>query len=73
MKVIIDIPDSQRGEDFLKRTKALSYVQAAQKATPSQVELLKELDEIKKAYRLAEAVKRGRIKIRSIDALLNNG
>jgi hypothetical protein len=71
MKVIVDIPDTQRGEDFLKRIKSLSYVQTAKKVTASQEELLRELNEIKKAHRLADGVKNGRIKTRSIDALLN--
>lgn len=71
MKVLIDIPDNEQGRSFLKRTKALSYVQIIKKVTASEADILKEIAEIKKAYKLAEQVKTGKLKTRPAKDLLD--
>jgi hypothetical protein len=71
MKVLIDVPNNVQGQSFLKRTKALSYVQVVKKITTREVNILAEIAEIKRAYRLAAQVKAGKIKTRSARDLLN--
>lgn len=71
MKVIIDIPDDKQGRTFLKRAKALSYVQTAKKVSASEIVILKEISEIKKAHRLADQVRSGKLKGRPARELLN--
>lgn len=71
MKVLVDIPDTKQSDAFLKRAQSLSYVQKAQRITTSEAELLAEIIQIKRAHRMAEQLKAGKLKTRPARALLN--
>lgn len=71
MKVLIDIPDTKQGDAFLKRAKALSYVQKAQRITLAEARIFEEILEIKRMHHLAAQVEAGKLKTRPARDLLN--
>lgn len=69
MKVLIDIADN-KAESFMELLKGHSYVKAKPLSAPDAA-VLEELAHIKKALKLADKVKTGKIKSRPASELLN--
>jgi len=67
MKLVIDIADN-RAASFMELLKGHSYVKAKSLSAPA---VLDELAHIKKAFKLAEKLKEGKIKSRPASDLLN--
>ena len=69
MKLLIDIADN-KAAGFIEMIKSYSYVKAKPVSAPD-AELLEEINEIKKAFKNADKIKSGKLKVRSADELLN--
>ena len=69
MLVLLDIED-KKAADFMKIIKGHSYVKAQPLSAPD-AELLKEIGEIKNAFKNVEKIKAGKLKGRPVEELLN--
>jgi hypothetical protein len=69
MKLVIDIADN-KADSFLELLKDHSYVKARPLSAPDAA-VLEELSHIKKALKLADKVKTGKIKSRPASEFLN--
>ena len=69
MKLLIDIADN-KAAGFIEMIKSYSYVKA-KPVSATDAELLEEINEIKKAFKNADKIKSGKLKVRSADELLN--
>ncbi|EHQ29835.1 hypothetical protein [Mucilaginibacter paludis] len=69
MKLVIDIADN-KADSFMEVLKSFSYVKAKPLSAPDAA-VLEELTHIKKAFKLADKVKAGKIKSRPASELLN--
>jgi hypothetical protein len=69
MKLVIDIADN-KADSFMEVLKSFSYVKAKPLSAPDAA-VLEELTHIKKAFKLADRLKAGKIKSRPASELLN--
>lgn len=69
MKLVIDIADN-KADSFLELLSGYSYVKAKPLSDPDAA-VLEELSHIKKALKLADKIKKGKIKSRPVSELLN--
>lgn len=69
MKVLIEIADN-KAAGFMELIKNYSYVKAKTLSVPD-AELFDEIKEIKKAFKNADLIKSGKLKVRSAEEFLN--
>lgn len=69
MKLVIDIADN-KAASFMKLIKDHSYVKAKPLSIPD-AELLEEIKQIKKAFKIANQIKTGKLKGRPAEDFLN--
>ena len=69
MLLLVDI-DDKKAADFIEMMKGYSYLKT-KPLSASDTELLKEIDEIKKAFKHSQQLKDGKLKSRPANELLN--
>ncbi|MDB5123091.1 MAG: hypothetical protein JWP94_1220 [Mucilaginibacter sp.] len=70
MKLLVDISDNKVA-GFLELIKNYSYVKARPVSAPD-AELFEEINEIKKAFKNVDKIKKGKLKGRPAEELLND-